>query len=143
MFNLSMIKQNSKKKRNIINITSLIDVLFLVLTFLLLSTTFLKKNNALKVSLPQVEGKSLSQEQESVEILITSNRKIYVNEKSISIKKLKQQILFLIPKNKRRTSSIQFKVDKRVPYGFAVLVMAEIRSAGIKNLSAITETKPL
>lgn len=66
-----------------INLTPLIDVVFLLLIFFMVSTTF-KEDARIKVQLPEAEGQEISTEEpRSLEILIDSAGTFYVNDRLV------------------------------------------------------------
>jgi len=130
-----------KKRKLIINLTSLIDVLFLLLIFFMVSSTFVKKN-ALKISLPEVSGESTQQNKNHIEITISKDGKIFINNircKKDAIKDAIQTIMKDKFHNKK--AEVQFKVDKGVSYGLVIEIMGELKSLGINTIMAITKNK--
>jgi biopolymer transport protein ExbD len=65
-----------------VNLTPLIDVVFLLLIFFMVSTTFTKETH-LSVDLPEAEGQASTERAEQVEILISAEGDYSVNGKSL------------------------------------------------------------
>ena len=66
-----------------INLTPLLDVVFLLLIFFMVSTTF-KDEARLRVQLPQAQGEDLSaQEEEQIRILIDRPGNFFVNDRAV------------------------------------------------------------
>lgn len=65
-----------------VNLTPLIDVVFLLLIFFMVSTTFTKETH-LSVDLPEAEGQVSTQSSEEVEILISAEGDYSVNGQSL------------------------------------------------------------
>lgn len=127
-----------KKRKIIINITSLIDVLFLLLIFFMVTSTFVK-NSALKVSLPAAKGGIALEQKKSLDILIKDNDTILLNGSSIKFNDLSSKVLELKKNLQDENPDIHFKVDENVSYGFAIKVMGELKASGIKTIMAITQ----
>lgn len=127
-----------KKRRLIINITSLIDVLFLLLIFFMVSSTFVK-NTALKVSLPSSKGDVVLKQKKSIDILVQKDDTILLNGSPVKINEFSEKIKNLKSILKDDNPAIHFKVDKNVSYGFAIKVMGELKTSGIKTIMAVTE----
>ena len=84
-------KTRSKKKgRALINITSLIDVLFLLLIFLMVSSTFLEQPG-IKLELPQAQS-SVLVEQKEFTLFVNKEGKIFLNDSEINIEDLERKI---------------------------------------------------
>ena len=66
-----------------INLTPLIDVVFLLLIFFMVSTSFTRATQ-LAVNLPEAEGVASSQSSESLELLIRADGFMTLNGKQIS-----------------------------------------------------------
>lgn len=66
-----------------INLTPLLDVVFLLLIFFMVSTTF-KDEARLRVQLPQAQGEDIpAQEQERIRILIDQAGNFFVNDRAV------------------------------------------------------------
>lgn len=135
-----LIENVPRRRKLIINITSLIDVLFLLLIFFMVSSTFVQ-NTALKVSLPSVKGEIIIDKKKSLDVVITKKSEIFLNGSKVEFKEFKNRLKALTKNLKEQNPDIHFKVDEEVSYGFAVKVMGELKSSGIKTLMAITESK--
>ncbi len=61
-----------------VNITPLIDVVFLLLIFFMVSTTFTKESH-LEINLPEASGEPLPGEKQEVEVLINAQGGLAVN----------------------------------------------------------------
>lgn len=65
-----------------VNITSLVDVVFLLLIFFMVTTTF-NKFSQLNVQLPQADGKPATLKQKRVEITIDAKGRYFVNGQEV------------------------------------------------------------
>lgn len=127
--------RNNKKKDSIgINITSLVDILFILIIFLLASTTFLEQP-ALNIELPKAKSAGLTNVQEFV-VSISKKGEIYLNNKVVSTKSLGRLLEAEMKKDEKK--SIILKADKDVNYGLVIEVMDILRGAGVKKLVAMT-----
>jgi len=71
-----------------IELTPLIDVVFLLLIFFMVSTTFIRQTQ-LKVDLPEASGEVQDEERDLVEITISANGEYAVNRQSLVNSQLK------------------------------------------------------
>jgi len=126
-------KRNGKKIG--INITSLIDVLFIILIFVLVSTTFLEQP-ALNIELPEAKTSGLQRVEELV-ISISNKNEVYLNEKHVKKEELENRLKEFVLTRKKDIPVI-LKADKKVGYGIVIEVMDLVRSVGIKKIVALT-----
>lgn len=129
-----------KRRKRFMNLTSLIDVMFILLLFLLVTTTF-STNSAIKVNLPEVKGDVTAEAGKGFEIAVTKEEKVILNGQMVEITKIKERVENLLKTSQEKKPSVNFKVDKGVAYGFVLKVMAEIKKTGIQTLVAITESQ--
>ena len=65
-----------------INLTSLIDVVFLLLIFFMVATTF-ERETQLNVELPEASGEAIAAEGTVVEVTIDAEGRYYVNQQEV------------------------------------------------------------
>lgn len=125
-----------QKSSNVINIniTSLVDVLFILLIFVLVSTTFLEQP-ALNIELPKAESAGLERIQEMI-VSISRDGQIFFNSQPVNKKKLADLIRKGLQKDNQMP--VIFKADKNVPYGLVIEIMDVMRDTGVKKLVALT-----
>ena len=124
----------NKRKKVLINITSLIDVLFLLLIFFMVSSTFIEQPG-MKLELP--ESKSATTERIKERVLeITVDGTILVNKEPTSLDNLQQKLKQYLPKLSDK--SLVLKADKSIPHGTVVKVMDIARLAGFEKLIIAT-----
>lgn len=126
-----------KNKRVQINITSLIDVLFLLLIFFMVSSTFLEQAG-IKLKLPEASQKS-GAKAAGFNLLVTNDEKIYFNDEPIMIKNLPSKMEAIA--KEIGEESLILKADDKVRYGLVVEVMDAVKAAGIQNLTIATTLK--
>ncbi len=124
------------KKRVIINITSLIDVLFLLLIFFMVSSTFLEQPG-MKLDLPQTSTHDITK-QESYTLFITKDEALYLNKEPIALKNLPDRLKKI---SSESDEGIILKADEKTRYGFVVEVMDLVKQSGIKKLIVATQPK--
>ena len=72
-----------RKEDNVeINLTPLIDVVFLLLIFFMVSTTF-DRHAKLKVQLPEASAKMEQKQEEPIVLSIDANGKYYINDRQV------------------------------------------------------------
>lgn len=113
----------------------LIDIVFQLLIFFMLSSSFL--NPALRLDLP----KAVQQDQkvpEQIVITIDRHGSLYLNTQKILMSDLKPQLetKFLNSESKK---SVHLRGDKEMPYKFFVEVMDLARQAGANQINIMHE----
>ncbi len=74
--------RQSRKEDPDLNMTPLIDVVFLLLIFFMITTTFQKESD-LELSLPEASGEPVEREEVAFELVIDKNGHYYVNESKV------------------------------------------------------------
>ena len=117
-----------------INLTPLVDVVFLLLIFFLLSTTFITIRYGIKVKLPTT---TTPQEriEENIVISITKDNELYIGKKWVKEKDL---ITLLRKDIKKKGALVLINADKDVKHGKVVKVMDLAKQAGVRNLGILT-----
>lgn len=125
------------KRKVLINITSLIDVLFLLLIFFMISSTFLEQPG-MKLELPEAKSFEV-QEQKELLLHIAPDGDIYLGDTPVPIDSLLFYLENEIAENKERP--LVLKADRQVAHGRVVAVMDIAKQAGIKKLVIATKIK--
>ena len=118
-----------------INILPMIDIIFAILSFLIVSTLYLSRVDTIPVDLPDASS-SIKQDKEFIIISIDNIGNIFINQKVILINDLTTQVLSMINKNSK---NIVLNADKNVSYGIVIKVLDSLRS--IEGLKIAISTK--
>ena len=100
------------------NMSSMTDIVFLLLIFFMLTSTLVSPN-ALKLLLPNSKAKTL--EKQTVSVSITKEIDFFVNEKKVSENNLEQELKLLL--ENKQEAAIILHTDKTVDIQFVVKVM--------------------
>ncbi len=115
-----MIYFNEEKKEQAqINILPMIDVIFAILSFLIISSLYLTKINTIPLQLPLSDSTSRL-DKKSLIISIDKNNNIYLNQEISNIKKLRFDLKNII---KSENQNIILSADKDISYGEFVKVL--------------------
>ena len=125
------------QRRVIINITSLIDVLFLLLIFFIVSSTFLEQPG-MKLDLPKTSRREVLQ-MEGYTLFIMTDGSMYINEEPITRDVLSERLKEIAPDVEER--GLILKVDESLRYGLVVEVMDIAKQSGIMKLVIATRLK--
>jgi len=123
-----------------LNLTPLIDVVFLLLIFFMVSTTFDKKSE-LSIDLPSADGKPVeASEIFKVEIAIDGQGKYFVNQRRLkedNLKNLKRAIE--ITKAGHKEIQIIISSDKTTPYQAFITAMDAAKQLGLGHVNLATK----
>jgi len=132
-----MIVHPRKKQRYQVQIplTSLIDIVFLLLVYFLLTTNFMVEEG-IKVKLPYAKASS-PQKEEEITIYIDKEGKIYFKGRQILLNILFKELVREFKENSDRL--VVIKADRKVILNKVVRVMDVAKAAGAKRLCLATE----
>ncbi|UTW45948.1 biopolymer transporter ExbD [bacterium SCSIO 12696] len=124
-----------------VNLTPLIDVVFLLLIFFMVSTTFTKETR-LTVELPEAQGVASSEPPKLIEILVDSEGNYSVNGKSL-VNRQSTTIIAALEDVSGGDTSIPLVVtcDANASFQAGITAMDAAGQAGFANLS-ITTRRP-
>ena len=128
--------QSHVKEEPEINITSLIDVVFLLLIFFMVSTTF-EQQAALRVDLPEASTvESTTDVPERLEFVIDKEGRMYLNDQAL-VNSDESTIRAAFPEvaGEERQLPIILRADRDTPHHFVVTVMDSAAALGFANLS--------
>ncbi len=122
-----------------INLTPLIDVVFLLLIFFMVSTTFTKETH-LKLSLPEAQGDPAPDVPEKIEVIIGAQGEFAINGETLVNTQL-DTLMAAIEATGKGDTSLPFVItaDAKVPYESVVTAMDAAGRMGYVNLSMTTK----
>ncbi len=100
------------------NMSSMTDIVFLLLIFFMLTSTLVSPN-ALKLLLPSIKAKTL--EKQTISISITKDIKFYINDQEVSEQNIEQELKLII--DNKLEPGIILHTDKSVDIEHVVKIM--------------------
>jgi biopolymer transport protein ExbD len=122
------------RRQIFINITSLIDVIFMLLIFFAVSSTFLEQPG-MKLELPAAQSADIAQIKSYI-LFLAEDGTMRLNEKAVSVDDLPKTLEAALPQMAEQ--SLTLFADKNVHHGNVVKVMDIARQAGVKKLVVAT-----
>ena len=119
-----------KKRRVIINITSLIDVMFLLLIFFMVTSTFIDRPG-MKLELPSAQSAEVARVEKLV-LYIGSDDEVILNDQPVSMDDLEETMRAAMSELEDRT--LVLNADKTVQHGTVIRVMDIAKKLGLKKL---------
>ena len=123
-------------KRSRFDMTPMIDMIFLLLIFFLLTSTLAKP--VITVELPESEITDTRAEQEIV-VSVDSGSRLFLKDVQYSEEELQIELTRIYAG--RATDEIFIQADEKVDFGYIVRVMDICRESGAVELSFIVEQK--
>jgi biopolymer transport protein ExbD len=132
--------QHHTKEDPTVDLTSLIDVVFLLLIFFMVSTTF-ERQAFLKVDLPEASAVEERRDQpEQLELVIDRDGRMFLNEQRLlnsDLRTLKAAIEAIAGED--RSLPLILRADRETPHHFVVTAMDAAAQMGFENLSIATD----
>ena len=123
-----------KKVKPEINMTSMIDVMSILMSVFMITAPML--TTGINVDLPTAGKSTLSKANKAIDIAVTKDGKIFIGDSEIQKQNLKSKILSMLKANPDLT--IVISGDTSTSYGKVIEVMAELKTAGFKNIGLKT-----
>ena len=120
---------------NQINILPMIDIIFAILSFLIVSSLYLSRVDTIPVDLPKASS-SVIQDKKFITISIDKLGNLFLNKKNILLEDLKISIFSLINDDSK---VVILSADKNVSHGIVIKVLDSLRS--IEGLKIAISTK--
>ena len=127
---------NRRSRQNAeISMLNLIDVIFMLLIFFMIATTF-NKYSQFQLSVPKSDAKFDKKEETKAEIIVNRNKRYFLkvgnDTKEIPEEKIHSEILKL---SKEMLENVTLTADEHLEYGYIVEVMSKLRNENVKNVS--------
>ena len=130
------LKENIENK-NKIDILPMIDIIFSILAFLIISSLYLTPVNTLSVELPKASN-SIKKNAKFVNISIDKAGNLFINKRNIKLQDLKVKVVNLTDEGK---NLLVLNADKNVSHGYVISVLDVLRS--IDGLKLAISTKSI
>jgi biopolymer transport protein ExbD len=124
-------RQNRRKSESEVNLTPMLDVVFIMLIFFIVTASFVKESG-IEISRPGAST-AVRKERGNILIAISANDQIWMNRRQVDPRALRANIERAHAENPQGAVVIQ--ADKEAKTGLLVQVMDAARSAGVKDIS--------
>ena len=116
--------KEDNKSENKIDILPMIDIIFSILAFLIISSLYLTRVETVSVELPKASN-SITQNKKFVNISIDKGGNLFINKKRTRLQEMKVKVINLTNKNK---NLVVLNADKNVSHGYVISVLDVLRS---------------
>ena len=127
--------KEDNNNNNKIDILPMIDIIFAILAFLIISSLYLTRVDTISVDLPKANN-SINQNTKFINISIDELGNLFVNKDNIRLEEMKAKVVHLMNES---NSNVIINADKNVSYGYVVNVLDLLRS--IDDLKIAISTK--
>ena len=129
--------KSSLEEDSAIDMTPMLDIVFIMLIFFIVTATFVKETG-IDVTRPDSET-AVKQTKVAILIAIDDNNQIWINRRPIELGAVRANIERLRAENPQGGAVIQ--ADKAARTGTLVAVMDRLRQAGVPRVSIATDDK--
>jgi len=120
----------------VLNLTPLIDIVFLLLVFFMLTAHFIE-DEAIAIDLPEAQHSAASEDDGFVEITMASDGKLLVDGHITSLETLEETLKGALHAPEKRF--VRLKGDHAAQFGLGVKIIDAARAAGAESLDILTE----
>lgn len=117
-------------------IIPMIDIVFFLLVFFMLSTLYMVEQKTLPVQLPAAQV-SQGDSKKQIAVTVTVNGQIYIEDEIVPVELLKERIKTEL--SRQQEAFFVLRADRNVEYGRVVAVMDALKAVGVQRLSVATE----
>ena len=119
-----------------INITSLVDIVFLLLIFFMLTTQF-STQQKITVSLPKAQATKPLKESNEIRIKVLESGEVFLGDQKLALSALQQA---LETKKLKKSVPIYVAADQKASYQRVVSVLDTLNLGGYQNIALLTKS---
>ncbi len=124
-------KNRIKNEENSLDLTPMMDIVFIMLIFFIVTTSFVKETGV-DINRPNAETAERD-ERGNILVAITATNEIWIDKRRVDLKAVRANIERL--KIEYPEGSVIIQADKESRSGLLVEAMDQIRLAGVQNIS--------
>jgi biopolymer transport protein ExbD/biopolymer transport protein TolR len=121
-----------------VELTPMVDVVFLLLIFFMISTTFVE-TPGISIKLPESSSQMAEKPQEEIKVYFSRSGEITLNEERVELEELRRRLSGY--GEKARTMTFLLLADEEARHGKVVQLMDAAREAGFGKLAIATESR--
>ena len=127
---------DSEDENNQINILPMIDIIFVILSFFIVSSLYLVKLETIQVNLPNATTSNREKDEVIIVTLDLKNR-VFIDDKFIDINLLENELRSRIKNN--NNNKVVLRADRAIKYGEVITILDVLRK--IENLKIGVSTE--
>lgn len=126
-------RSHRRRRETLVDLTPLIDIVFQLLIFFLLTATF-QQTPSFKVKLPKAKNTDVNKEAKAVVVTLGSDGTYGVEGKTVDSAELE---LRLCAAAQGESTAVSIKADEATPHRYVVEVMGLAKSCGLEKLNIL------
>lgn len=119
-------------------IIPMIDIIFFLLVFFMMSTLQMVEQKTMPINLPQAAA-AQADVQKPIAVTVTDTGRVSLEQEDVPLALLGQRIQTEIARHPQAV--VVLRADRRAEHGNVVAVMDELKVAGVQRIAVATETK--
>ena len=130
--------RRSRSEEPDVNLTPLIDVVFILLLFFMVSTTF-QRESEINIELPEASAEPVEEREEMLELVIDAEGHYFIDEQQVvntELKTLKGAIRKAV--GERESMPVIIRADARTPHQAVVRALDATSQLGLVHISLAT-----
>jgi biopolymer transport protein ExbD len=133
-----MASRNQFEEMPTLNLTSMIDVLFLLIIFFMVGTKFVESERQIELKLPHVKpGQALSAAPEKKVVNVYQDGEITFERQSVTLEELTARLT--TARNQYRALGVLVRGDAAAPFQRVADVLSACKQAGVADLAISVE----
>ena len=129
------LRSHRRNTNAVVELTPLIDIVFQLLIFFLLTATF-QNNPSLKVDLPKAKSTDVSQDPKGVVVVVSPEGTFEVDNKRVDERELELRLCTAAQEDP--ATKLRVKADRTTQHQYVVQVMDLARRCGLKGMDIVT-----
>ena len=129
------LNRSSKEPMSEINVTPFVDVMLVLLIIFMVTAPLLTVG--VQVDLPESNADSLQSDNEPLELTISKDGIIFIQETEVNIKELIPKLVAIT--DNRLDTKIYVRGDEVINYGKVMRVLGELSGSGFSKVALITK----
>ena len=128
-------RRNRIREESNLDLTPMLDIVFIMLIFFIVTTSFIKESG-IEVNRPNAETAERDQKG-NILVAISENNEIFIDRRKVDLRAIRPNIIRLKAENPE--GSVIIQADKASQTGLLVEAMDQIRLAGVQEISIAAE----
>lgn len=130
--------KGKKTKGGSLDITPLVDLVFLLIIFFLLSTTF-RVSPGIKIDLPSASSQKIHTEKKEIIVSVDKSGNVYVNKDAVDPASLLSRLMQSAQEDKDTT--VLIKGDREAGFGRIVDLLDTVKQTGLHRIAIVTRNR--
>ncbi len=126
-------RSHRRRRETLVDLTPLIDLVFQLLIFFLLTATF-QDTPSFKVKLPKAKNTDVSKEPKAVVVTLRADGAYIVDGNTLGADELERRLCLAA---KGESTGVSIKADEATPHKYVVEVMGLAKTCGLEKLNIL------